>query len=139
MIIRTPKIIIIGNGFDLNLGLKTAYSDFTNSYYFASLINNNFCNYLRGKQELDNGNWIDIENELSTYSKIKSDSFERDFLSLSSALIQYLLEIDYNEIDKRSIAYSLLKKNINQDFFIYDYNYTNTVYELLSSRVKKDF
>lgn len=29
------KIIIIGNGFDLNLGLKTSYKDFMENDYFS--------------------------------------------------------------------------------------------------------
>lgn len=32
------KIIILGNGFDLNLGLKTSYKQFMNSNYFDKLV-----------------------------------------------------------------------------------------------------
>ncbi len=31
-------VIIIGNGFDLSLGLKTSYNDFVESNYFESLL-----------------------------------------------------------------------------------------------------
>ena len=33
------KIIIIGNGFDLSLGLKTSYKDFIESDSFTLLLN----------------------------------------------------------------------------------------------------
>lgn len=32
------KILIIGNGFDLNLGLKTSYKDFIQSEHFKDLV-----------------------------------------------------------------------------------------------------
>ena len=61
-------VAIIGNGFDLNLGLKTSYSDFVNSKDFKSLLNkgNYLVDYLDGKHNLQK--WIDVENELKLYS-----------------------------------------------------------------------
>ncbi len=63
------KIIIIGNGFDLSLGLKTSYKDFIVSDYFNSLLekHNTLAIYLYKKQEINN--WVDIEKELTEYSK----------------------------------------------------------------------
>lgn len=34
------KILILGNGFDIDLGLKTRYSDFANSEIWGNLIEN---------------------------------------------------------------------------------------------------
>ena len=57
-------IAIIGNGFDLNLGLKTSYTNFVNGNEFKSLLNtdNFLADYLSNKHDLQN--WIDVENEL---------------------------------------------------------------------------
>lgn len=63
------KVLIIGNGFDLNLGRKTSYKDFYESefcprYYPAPLIY-----HLNTKwgDNLDEVKWYDLENELEKY------------------------------------------------------------------------
>lgn len=88
------NIFIIGNGFDLDLGLPTKYSDFANSEFWPKAkkqIKQNRVNYhhnndsglktisislpepillenhLDKKRKLDN--WFDIENEILEYSK----------------------------------------------------------------------
>ena len=63
------SILIIGNGFDLNLGLKTSYQNFIASHVFKNLVdgNNQLCKYLNNQNELNR--WIDIENELKKYSR----------------------------------------------------------------------
>ncbi len=61
------KILIIGNGFDLNLGLKTSYKEFVESNEFKNLIrNNDLARYLQSVQ--NNQNWVDIEHELKKYA-----------------------------------------------------------------------
>ena len=78
----TPKntCIIIGNGFDINLGLPTSYTDFVKSTHFNDMVKrgNELAKYLKSKFELQN--WIDIENELKTYSLERSDaSFKSNY------------------------------------------------------------
>lgn len=68
------KILIIGNGFDLNLGLKTSYKDFIQSNHFKTLLKNknSMAEYFNEKSELNN--WVDIEKEITKYSiKIKDE------------------------------------------------------------------
>ena len=62
-------VLILGNGFDLDLGLKTSYKDFCESefcpkYYPAPLIA-----HLNEKwgDNLDGVKWYDLENELFVY------------------------------------------------------------------------
>ena len=58
-------VLILGNGFDLDLGLKTSYSDFMDSDDFKAIVDNNyFARYLEEKRSELGGNWIDIENEI---------------------------------------------------------------------------
>jgi hypothetical protein len=129
-------IIIIGNGFDLNQGLKTGYVDFINSDSFKKLLkkDNNFADYLYGKHEL--GNWIDIENELKTYSisqdnKSGADNFERDFNMVSNALKEYLCTLSYENIDKTAYSFKLIEQLREKDFLILDFNYTKMTENIL--------
>ncbi|KKB59957.1 AbiH family protein [Parabacteroides goldsteinii] len=122
-------LLIIGNGFDLNLGLKTGYCDFIKSDYFKKEVNNNnqLCKYLLNQQELYN--WIDIENELKKYST-ETDSqpkqVKQDFKNLSASLIDYLSSLPYDKINKESIAYQIINDLCKMDIVIIDFNYTPT-------------
>lgn len=123
-------IIIVGNGFDLSLGLKTSYMDFINSDYFKQLIKdeNKFSKHLTGVHTLQN--WIDIENELKNYSKRiahSDDNFFDEFKTLSNALVNYLNNIEIPEFDKNSIAIKLIESVKNLTTLIIDFNYTNII------------
>lgn len=90
---REPRriVLILGNGFDLDLGLKTSYKDFWESDfcprdYPAPLIRhlNN-----RWDGDLDAVRWYDLENELSAYaiSGDKTDVItedEREYLATNT-------------------------------------------------------
>ena len=62
-------VLILGNGFDLDLGLRTSYKDFWNSPYcpknypapLISHLNSKWCNSLEAVK------WYDLENELLNY------------------------------------------------------------------------
>lgn len=121
-------ILITGNGFDLNLGLKTSYQDFIVSDAFSSLLeaNNKLCLYLKNQQEVNN--WIDIENELKGYSNsICKDSnrniFRQEYHSLCKSLCDYLNSLDMSYIDETSQAYELLTEKFER-LLIFNFNYT---------------
>lgn len=126
-------VIIIGNGFDLNLGLKTSYTDFIKSVHFKGLIddNNSLAIYLNEKHDLHN--WIDIENELKIYSKdIFNDSdrsiFKHEYKNLCGSLCEYINAIDYSAINKESFAYDFIKKISKvESVAIFDFNYTESI------------
>jgi Bacteriophage abortive infection AbiH len=91
-------VIIIGNGFDLNLGFKTTYTDFVKSEFFQYLINSNnkLASHLFAHHNLKN--WIGIEEELIQYSKIALqpvvlESIEKEYIDLCKSLILYLKSI----------------------------------------------
>ena len=125
---KFSNILVIGNGFDLNLQLKTSYSDFIASQDFNNLLTNqnSLAKSLSEKHNLQN--WIDIENELKNYSKFPAaiGSFEEDYYALCQALINYLNAIDYSTIEVASRAYELVKSISKTDFLILDFNYTRT-------------
>lgn len=64
-------VLILGNGFDLDLGLKTRYSDFWKSDYCPKKYPAPLIHHLnqRWKDNLDAVKWYDLENELLNYYK----------------------------------------------------------------------
>jgi len=126
------KVIIIGNGFDLNLGLKTSYLDFINSNEFNQLIldGNRIGTELLTKQKFQK--WIDVENELGQISlRYDSDDIEDEFEELKNALCKFIANIDYNKISNYSNAYNFLMSHISNSFIILDFNYTESVKKIL--------
>ena len=146
---KYPHIFVVGNGFDIDLNLKTSYTDFIYSEVFKKLITDNenhLCSYLKDKHDLVN--WSDIEKELAVYSRKakkykignidkteafpNAETFEREYKELSAALVEYLSSLDYNAIDKKSTAYQLLKNQRNNSYLFIDFNYTPSLKNILS-------
>ncbi|MCT7912333.1 bacteriophage abortive infection AbiH family protein [Arcobacter lacus] len=127
------KIIIIGNGFDLSLELKTSYKNFIKSDCFNLLLkkNNSLALYLNEKQEINN--WVDIEKELTNYSMQTNEDKSKvrnDFKELKNALIDYLNEAQEKEINQDSKAFEMIKNEISDTDIIYNFNYTNTIFKI---------
>ncbi len=124
------ELIIIGNGFDLSLGLKTSYRDFVQSEIFKSLprASNLFVPYLAPASE--DSNWIDIENELKKISQSYT-SPENDYYELCSKLKEYMASITYDTLNRNSHAFNFISTLMGTDFLILDFNYTNTTKLLL--------
>lgn len=128
---KYQSALIIGNGFDLSLGLSTSYMDFVNSDEFQILLNmqNQLAIYLKVNAELQN--WIDIENELKLYSKNEDNAkFKTEYEALCKQLVVYINNIDYSSINKNSKAYEVLSysvffffKNIHSQVLIILLNY----------------
>lgn len=124
------ELIIIGNGFDLSLGLKTSYADFIQSESFKSLPRgkNLFASYLAPASA--ESNWIDIENELKKVSNTYS-SPENDYYELCGKLKEYIASITYDNLNRNSHAFKFISSLMGIEFLILDFNYTNTTKLLL--------
>ena len=130
------KVIIIGNGFDIDLGLPTRYSDFVESSIFENLLETNeLCQYLYERYR--ECNWVDIEIELKDFVEISQDEnrYYSDYVELKKALSVYLSGIDLQKINRDSFAYNMIVKyafeglrTVKQSSIsILNFNYTNSV------------
>ena len=109
---RYDNLLIIGNGFDLNLGLQTTYRDFTNSWIFKRMYvkrmqekqntgnpQPSLIDFLYGKKYIEK--WYDIEASLLEYVSRKPDgSFvnnikedKKDYYLVCKSLIEYLASL----------------------------------------------
>jgi hypothetical protein len=149
------KLYIIGNGFDLDLGIKSGYNDFLKSDQFKNLVNPNtecdFAKYLF--KQINNESevkWVDIEIELKRYvNNICSKSptaFKEEFNSLTKALQSYLLSVNVlNPIDESKGSIRLVKKIINDlkgtqsTTRIINFNYTSNIVQLVDNLNRKNY
>lgn len=127
-------VFVIGNGFDLNLGLKTSYQDFIESEYFQNHIGKGKPLFEHLKTKHESQKWVDIEHELGIFSN--SQSHYRDYVldeynELRSSLLEYIASINVSEINERSSAYSLIRKKFNEDSYIITFNYTHSIQSIL--------
>lgn len=138
----SEKIFIVGNGFDLSLGVKSKYSDFaySNCWPFPQ-DDNYFRAYLNDKKETDK--WFDLEKILGEYEaswgnimpksfkgknyRIPDDKDKNDYLQLCDSLTKYLNKQQYVHLDKVCAATRVLNSIARNGFYkkIYSFNYTD--------------
>lgn len=82
---------LIGNGFDLNLGMKTKYEDFYN-YYKTQESSSNLVKSLKNELAEKHENWADLEMALGEYTKKinSADEFETIYEDIRDSLAQYI-------------------------------------------------
>lgn len=137
------KVLVIGNGFDLDLGLKTRYIDFWNSNIFQPHRNKyrGMIRFLDEKAKNDS-TWFDIESLLREYVKEHSNrnisdvnrvsphNFQEEknqFNDIRSSLAQYLeQEVSIRELKAESTAAKVLRAVTDRGLSsIYSFNYTD--------------
>ena len=109
-------VLILGNGFDLDLGLKTSYKDFWESVFCPKDYPAPLIRHLnkRWEGDLNAVRWYDLENELSAYAiygdktDVISDA-ERDYLNKNT---DCELTNAYNYLGVPAIFSSLQEKGI---------------------------
>jgi hypothetical protein len=139
--------LVIGNGFDLDLGLPSKYSDFADSPEFHDLARRMHDMYfeeerknslvLQIQQASNNSNWFDIEEEIHKYvlnHPYLDDNMIRhvrsEFDALKRALTNYLKRVSKeleHKANKQRLAYVLLTILQNSPLSKIDiyFNYTN--------------
>ena len=142
-------LVIIGNGFDLDLELKTSYKDFMISDTFKEYRNEshsqpndpysrlNLFDYLQDRFDGNDKRWIDIEIELRDFAHdidlTNYDSQEKaigyiktSFNQIRSALTEYLTTVDYSSVNIQSAAIETLKAiRGGRNCMVYNFNYTD--------------
>ena len=132
------KVIILGNGFDISLGLKTAYGDFIDSEIFLQLCrdNNGLANTVKENRNLEG--WIDLEDFLALRSYqlhqggARTHSLREEYTGLHQAFTSYMNSIG-KELNFDSDAAKFLMREINADTknYIFTFNYTNAANEAI--------
>lgn len=98
-------VIFIGNGFDINLGMKTRYSDFY-KYYKSVKSQSNLINNLKEEISSNLSTWSDLELALGEYTKkIKSiEELDEITIDIEDNLAEYLriveTNFDFSRVDK---------------------------------------
>lgn len=112
--------LIIGNGFDLNMGLPTAYSDFYK--YYLEVDSPKSTTLI--KQEIGEKprNWADLEKSMGDISKKyqqDSDAYIEAFENVRDELAKYLGEVDKIVIPNLdNLAENLLQDILNVDRYL---------------------
>lgn len=134
------KILIIGNGFDLDLGLKSRYRDFMSSTTWEKTKSRDFiisCNLLQHLEEKNKiETWFDAESELLNYAlevtegtyRSPQDSDKEGHDLYQALLKRYLTkEQESYQLNHNSVAVLLMKAVIENGCFdeIYTFNYTD--------------
>ena len=141
------KILIIGNGFDLDLGLKSSYSHFVSSDKWTNLFvsypeyREKYCLAKHLYEASQIKNWFDLELELYKYVKEQIDdnktyglkfkyaeSDKKEFELICSLLKSYLKEESRNfKLNSLSVASTVINSIVESKMFyaIYSFNYTD--------------
>lgn len=148
-------VFIIGNGFDLDLGLKASYSDFAKSEEWKNLVTNRQGIYKGGNASSSlvlylektrvKQNWFNIEEEIHNYivshpqpSKKNVEIAMFDYDGIKFALCQYLRRISNSFCpDKKRKSYELFRRLSGS--VIVSFNYTDSSKLCGLSESVKDF
>lgn len=148
------NVFIIGNGFDLDLGLPTRYSDFAYSKYWPAINQirdrRSIFSIAENKQyhalglslrKLKTENWFDLEEALLDYAANEVASLDNDLYSpqddieyyneLQSKLCDYLIDVQNStSIRNTALAGDVLQAILENGYFdnIFSFNYTDLNY-----------
>ncbi len=123
---ENQTLIILGNGFDLDLGWKTSYD----AFYHNTPWYKTACNFPFVKEMIVGKRWYDFENylleclsELHTLSNEQIDNINKFWYLSRDSLAYYLSNNEIYTTNKESNAYHLLLQiKLSQ---IASFNYTN--------------
>lgn len=160
---RKNRLLILGNGFDVDLGMKSRYSDFAKSKVWQEKIENNALmlsrnGLLRALVEAkDKDAWFDIESTMMHYIRKQEKQEElheaygyplastdrEEYQVICSALKEYLSEESETfHMKNTSVAESAFKDLMDVGLFhkIYTFNYTkiNDVAERLDVQAQPE-
>ena len=136
------NLIILGNGFDLNLGFTTSYVDFLYSEVYRNAImhgrgdTSRLFLYLKEKYESEESkkNWIDLELELKQLAIAKNSILNiESFKHFTSCLTVFINQSTEGMYYTDTFVAKFIESVFNKDTIIYNFNYSPTVPKLLES------
>lgn len=162
-------LLILGNGFDLSLGLKTSYVNFIESNQFQNRVaihhypnatidihDKNIHNYLSNQKKLKN--WIDVEMELKEYASKQRVEYHNDnggliniqnasdnqikmsFNILCLDLLNYLNSLDYSSVNMSVPSLQLLQTVLaKKSNGVVSFNYTDILRLISKPRGSIDY
>ena len=155
---NTETVIVIGNGFDLDLGWDTSYKSFYIKHDGWKMHRRDEDDLFQYVIKQVPGNWFDFERTLHEYALHRSetpftigvnDKIDRDiqdYNTFKTQLMDFISESSKGPVKMYSHAYRLLeayveaKKNKTSDIFfpikLFSYNYTpllNVIHQIDSS------
>lgn len=127
-------LYILGNGFDLNLGLKTGYQDFYD--YYKNVVNED-PDVVAMKKSIEGGRystWSDLEVGLGQYTKQVSDPvvFTKCLMDIKQCLIQFL-RIKY-EARRYNLDYKKIVNDLSRPETYLDEHTANSYSSFCRSR-----
>lgn len=154
-----PKMIIVGNGFDISVGIKSSYNNFVEYLRVEEKLETNEDIYNFNKlflQKFDGKslNWNDLEsifenhikeiNEItynsddeirSIYSVTEINAYLKELEDLFSSYLSDFYEKWHNSYrvqrnNKSSLLVNEVYKNIFKNADVINFNYTSTLYDL---------
>ena len=108
-------VFIIGNGFDLNLGLNSSYYEFVDWYIKLDSNNDKSIQLLKGNIDVEEIKWGDLELKIGEYTNLYDNynEFYRAYCDMGEKLMLYL-SVEENkyfektDIQKRAIAHGFI-------------------------------
>ena len=116
--VKKPKVVVIvGNGFDLDLGYSTSYNDFVESKWFKALLDednippeliledkyadkmqiypNGLAKYIKEQKEYNN--WVDLEECIIRYAILTKSSLNHNILQREVDALRYFLSCAFGK------------------------------------------
>lgn len=150
------RLFVIGNGFDLNIGRNTRYSDFAKSEFWPKDLKSNLYEHLNQKSKIER--WFDLEGELANYVAGWSQPYmsgyqgtipeiakkdEQDFKVIVENMIEYLSFVEKETPPVESLAIKVFSMVCRDKAFkkVYSFNYTDLskLYRSLSLEHNPEF
>ena len=113
--------LILGNGFDINMGLKTSYYDFVKWYIGLDCNDNKSIKKLKEHIDIEEMKWCDLELKLGEYTKFYDNyvDFYDAYCDIGEKLICYLVNEENVFIEKTDLKKTYVSQKFIEDIMVF--------------------
>lgn len=129
------SVFVIGNGFDLGMGLKTSYENFVEDDLFkyrCSKFGASIFTFIDSRARSDK--WIDLERLIGEYANKNEKDFFKELQELKKCLAEWLnksiRKLSESEIDK-SVPFNYLMRHADEESTFITFNYTHVLHDVI--------